>query len=164
MPPLTDAVRLIHYQPRRRIPQEKFRKEVGLKPLRRHVQQLDFPARRPFGRQPLLPERNRAVDVCGGNPLLAERVDLVLHQRDQRRNHDSVTGLHQNRKLIAERLSGTGRHDHAEIASGKDGFHDLLLKIQKPVKSEKVPERLRHGVHLSHRGIFILQRFRVSGL
>src|SRR3546814_8204711 len=43
------------------------------------------------------------VEVGGGNARLAERVDLILHQRDQRRHHDAGALTHERGNLVAQR-------------------------------------------------------------
>ena len=52
-------------------------------------------------------------------PLRDERVDLILHQRDQRRHDDADARPHERGDLVAERLAAAGRHQHERVAAGR---------------------------------------------
>ena len=43
-------------------------------------------------------------------PRQTQRIDLILHQRDQRRDHDVGASSDRGRHLVAERLAATRRH------------------------------------------------------
>ena len=60
----------------------------------------------------------------------AERIDLILHQRDERGDYDIGAAGDRGRNLVAERLAAPGRHHHQRVApieAGSDG-----LGLQRP--------------------------------
>src|SRR4030095_3580956 len=61
----------------------------------------------------------------------AQPIDLVLHQRDQRR-HDDIGSLRQLRwHLIAKRFAAARRHDDQRVALLESGSDRLLLEWTK---------------------------------
>jgi hypothetical protein len=56
-----------------------------------------------------------SADAPGRHAL--ERLDLVLHQRHQRRDHERQVRPHQRRQLVAERLARAGGHHHQHVAA-----------------------------------------------
>ena len=120
VPPLRDAVRLVDdEQPDPRLPdplEEPGRGEA----LGRDVEQPQLaPTPRAssaarFARRVLLGVDER--DRPGARAL--ERLDLVLHQRDERRDDERQVVAHQRRQLVAERLARAGRHDDEHVAAG----------------------------------------------
>ena len=71
---------------------------------------------------------------------LAQRIDLVLHQRDQRRDHDAGAVAQQRRQLIAQRFAAAGRHQHQRIAAGDHLLDDLPLFAAEAVVAEDLAE------------------------
>ena len=98
-----------------------------IQPFGRHVQQIERAvaegALDPAG----LARRQPGIERRGPHPRLPQGVDLVLHQRDQRRDDDPDPGTQQCRQLIAQRFAAAGRHQHDRIAAGDDMLDDLLL-------------------------------------
>ena len=90
VPPLADAVRFVdghEADVARREQVEKVLAPFGDEPLRRDVQQPE-PSLAQSGHDRRFPiGRQRAVVTGGGDAVADQRVDLILHQRDQRR-HD----------------------------------------------------------------------------
>ena len=82
---------------------------------------------------------------------LVQGLDLVLHQRDQRRNDDRRAGSQQGRDLVAKRLAATGRHQHEGIAATADAFdHGLLVAAERGIAKNAV-EQLQCGIgHAVH--------------
>ena len=70
---------------------------------------------------------------------------LILHQRDQRRDHDAGTGTQQGGNLVAQRLAAAGGHQHQGIAAGDQLFDDLLLQAAEVVESEDAAKQLTRG-------------------
>jgi hypothetical protein len=62
------------------------------------------------------------VDTARG-----EEVDLVLHQRNQRRHDHREAVQHQRRELVAEALTAAGRKDRERRAAVQECVDDLLL-------------------------------------
>ena len=67
---------------------------------------------------------------------LAQGLDLVAHQRDERRHHDGHAGAAERRHLVAERLAAAGRHQHQRVAAGHDVIDDLGLVAAELVEAE----------------------------
>ena len=111
-------------------------------PLGRHVEQVERAVadraldRRRFGR------RQPRVQRRGAHPELAQRVDLVLHQRDQRRDDDAEARAQQCRDLVAQRFAAAGRHQHDGVAAGRDLLDHLLLRAAEFVKAK---DRAQHA-------------------
>ena len=127
MPPLRHTVRLIDHDHRERHHGETMREIRRLELLRRHVEQLDPSAihvTQPLDR---LLVGDRAVHIGGGDPLLRQRLHLILHEGDQRRNDDRPLREQHRRDLEADRLPRTCRHDGHHILPGKDGRDHILL-------------------------------------
>ena len=61
----------------------------------------------------------RRVEERRAHAELQQRRDLVLHQRDQRRDDDPGAGAHQRRDLVAQRLAAAGRHQHQRVAAAR---------------------------------------------
>ena len=55
------------------------------------------------------------VDALGAQAARAELRDLVVHQRDQRRDDQRRAAARQPRQLVAERLARAGRHDEQRV-------------------------------------------------
>ena len=62
----------------------------------------------------LLARVERRVEKGCLDAGLSQRLDLVLHQRDQRRDDDAGAGPHEGRDLIAQRLAAARRHQRQQ--------------------------------------------------
>src|SRR6185436_17714758 len=114
-----------------------------LEPLRRHVHQPVLTA--PQRRLPLLPFgiRQRAVHERGGDAPGAQRVHLILHQRDERRDHHRGALEEQRRKLVAEALASSGGQDGDGRPPREDGPHHRFLPLAERLVSKVLLQRLR---------------------
>ncbi len=74
-------------------------------------------------RRPVAP----GVDALRLEAQLAELRHLVLHQRDERRDDQRRAAPREARKLVAERLAGSGRHDQEDVLARHDRSADRLL-------------------------------------
>ena len=90
--PLRDAMRLVDREQRDAACARACRAQCGMsEALGGDVEQVERAvAQRPFDRGGLA-GRQRGIERGGAHPGLAQRVDLVLHQRDQRRDDDADT-------------------------------------------------------------------------
>ena len=118
VPPLGDAVRLVdHEQPDLGLPdplEEAGRRE----PLRGDVEQPRAAADRAVERRAVRRRVLLRVDhrhLAGRDAL--ERLDLVLHERDERRDDDREVRAHERGELVAERLARARRHDDEHVAA-----------------------------------------------
>src|SRR3712207_8658497 len=69
-------------------------------------------------------------DRAGRDAL--ERLDLVLHERDERRDDDRQVGPHERRQLVAQRLAGPRSEEHtSELQSRQYLVCRLLLEKKK---------------------------------
>ena len=152
--PLRHAVRLVDGEQRdpaaveqvhRAGHPQSFRCEVEQVELAGHEGRLDAAARgRVLGR----------VEEAGPHPERGQRVDLVLHQRDQRRDDDADPRAHERRDLIAQRLAAAGRHQHQRVAARHHRVDDLRLVAAELAVPEHAPEhveRRRSGVGRARR-------------
>ena len=106
--------------------------EAGCRqPLGRHIEQVELAAREPAAHLGRLLGRQRRVEGLGIDACLAQRLDLVAHQRDQRRDHDADARPAEGRHLVAGRLAGPGGEQHHRIAAGRDVGDDVFLLAAK---------------------------------
>jgi hypothetical protein len=78
----------------------------------------------------------RRVEGRGANAEAPHLLDLVAHQRDQRRDHDGERAIDDRRQLVAHRLAGAGRHDGEHVLAGEHGGDDLGLAGAEVVIAE----------------------------
>ena len=143
--PLRDAVRLVHHEQRDAPPlQGGHELRVG-QALRRGEDDGIVGHRDALQRCLLLVARLRAVHLLGGHPGPLQLLGLVLHERDERRHHHRRALEVQRRKLIAQRLAGTGGHDGQRVAAFQHARDDLLLAVVQPDDAEGLAQRLPHG-------------------
>ncbi len=147
VPPMADAVRLVHHhqahlaagdQPAQR----------ALERLGRHVEQLDLAAAQRGDPLAALLELEGRVDQRGAEAEPGESVHLVLHQRDQGRDHQHRPGQQLGRDLEGERLAGPGGHHPDAVAAGEHGVDDLALPGAELRVAEHGFEHLLGGVVL----------------
>ncbi len=129
---------LIHcHQGDGQLPQ-KAAESPGLEPLGGDVQEL---ARSPANLTvdcPVFLRVQRRVDVCGGNARLSQGGNLILHQRDERGEHQGQSRQQQGRKLVADRFPRPGGHNAHHVPARQKGVHQRLL----PGAKAAVPEIL----------------------
>ena len=114
-------------------------------PLRGDIEQVELAvAERPFDRAGLA-RRQGGIERGGAHPGLAQRVDLVLHQRDQRRDDDPDPRPQQRGQLVAQRLAAAGRHQHERVAAGGDVLDDLLLLAAEARIAEDAAQQAERG-------------------
>ena len=69
----------------------------------------------------------RGIEEGGAHAHFGQRIDLVLHQRDQRRDDDADAIAQQRRDLVAQRLAAAGGHQHQRVAAMADVVDDVGL-------------------------------------
>ena len=87
--------------------------------------------------------RHGAVDESGPDALGPERVDLVFHQGDQRRDYQGYAVEQHRRKLVADGLATARRHEHQRIAPGEHVPDDVFLVGQKSIVPKALFEQAR---------------------
>src|SRR5215211_2030217 len=78
-----------------------------------------------------------------------ERLDLVLHERHERRHHDGEVITQESRELVAERLSGPRGDDHQHVTVRQCGLAGLELARPEAPEAE-VLTKGRGEVHGGH--------------
>ena len=96
-------------------------------PLRRDVDEAQFAAHQAIEHSAVFVRIVRGIERRGGNAGAAQLRNLIAHQRDQRRHHNSEAVAEQRRDLIAERLAASGWHHRQHVAAIKDLGDDLGL-------------------------------------
>ena len=76
---------------------------------------------------------------------LAQAVDLIFHQRDQRRNHNVGTLGHGRGNLVAQRLAAAGGHNDQRVAVIQFSADRLLLQRPQLIVSPIAPQGIEDG-------------------
>ena len=131
--PLGQAVRLVEHPRPHLAMLQCIGERDAAKLLRRNEDQPDVAEAEFVEHHAPLHRRQHAVQVARtGDPARIEVVDLVLHQRLQRRNDHGQTAVavvaRQSRELKAQRLSTAGRQNREGRFAGEPVFDDDLLK------------------------------------
>lgn len=123
--------------------------EVGvLEPLWRHIENLVLSSGHGFERLPLLLGRHGRIYLADRQAESLELVDLVLHQGDERTDHDGHTVDHESGKLKSEALAKARGHDHEGAI---DPLDDLVYYRLLPRTEGFEPEGLE-SLRLVHSG------------
>ncbi len=141
--PFAGTVRLVDRQQSHTGVRDRFEKLSIAQSLRRDVNQVERSRCHLTHHFVLLASGQRAVDQPRRDPQTLQRVDLVLHQCDQRRDDDRGPFACQTWQLITEALSTSGRHHAQHIITAGDGVDDIALTGPKRLQSE--PRQKRFG-------------------
>jgi hypothetical protein len=140
--PLRHAVRLVDREQRDLDTIDQVEATRHSQPLRRDVQEVELAGdQRTLGRARGLGALGR-IEECGAHAQLQQGSDLVLHQRNQRRDDDARPRPHQRRDLIAERLPPAGRHQHQRVAAADDVVDDFALAGAEARVAEGLAQQL----------------------
>ena len=126
---------------------------LGVEPLGRDVEQVELAGEvgaLDSGRA--RPACWRGVEVGGAHADAHEGVDLVVHERDERRDDDAGALAQQRGDLVAEALAAAGRHEHDRVAAAGDLVDDLGLLAAEGVVAEDGVQRLGGGGELRRCG------------
>ena len=144
--PLAQAVRLVDREKRDLHALQCAEKRLRTEALRRDIDQLVAPRPHPVQALLLVFPRHRRVDQRRRDALRKQRVHLVLHQRDQRRDDQRHTLKTKCRQLIAQRLPAAGRHHHQPVAATGNLLDHPVLSVEKSAVSEVLLERFERGL------------------
>src|SRR4051794_6551477 len=150
--PLGDAVRLVDREQRDLRLAEPREETLVVEALRRDVQQPELTATQAVGDIARLGGVQARVEPRRIDALTGKQVDLILHQRDQRRDDHRHAVEHQRRQLVAEALAAAGREDGERRAARKERFDHLLLTGAERRPAEAVGEKLGGGHELDATG------------
>ena len=92
------------------------------------------------------------VEARRGDAACPERIDLVLHQGDQRRDHQGEAVEQQRGQLVAERLAAAGGKDREGRAAGEQGLDDRFLAVAEGGEAEVGLEGVGEGA--GHAGVW----------
>src|SRR2546425_5141640 len=151
--PLADAVRLVHREERRIGARQLLGEAVHDQALRRDVEQVVAAGAEAAEHLRALRRRLAAVEVRGGHACLAKTVDLVLHERDERRDDDGQALQMRGGRLVAERFAAArGEHDDG-IAPVEDGGDGFALQRKEAVVAPDTPYGLVNELRLDDANI-----------
>ncbi len=140
VPPLRHTVGLVDREQCDGAAVEELGSRLDPQPLGGEVQQVEFtgdvggfntPA---FGGVLGRVEEARTHTHCG------ERIHLVLHQRDKRRNHHTGALADERGDLVTQRFTAAGGHQNKGVAASDDLLDDLRLGSPKGVVAERFLE------------------------
>ena len=89
---------------------------------------------------------------AAATPASRSALDLILHQRDQRRDDEADAVAHERRDLIAQRLAAARRHQHERVAPGQRRRDDGLLLAAEARVAEHVAQDAARAVVARRRG------------
>ena len=148
MPPLADAMRFVNGKQRHlpalgqgiELRQEARRGDA----LRCRVQQREFTAQQALLHCGGFHAAEAGVQKGGFHAGFVQGAHLVVHQGDQRRDHDggAVAGLLacDGRDLVAQGLTAAGGHQHQRVAAGHHMLNDGLLRAAESVIAKNLAQ------------------------
>ena len=112
----------------------KIPEQLSFQSLRCHIDHLIGSGTGLFQGGIEFPAGKSAVDVGRFDPSRFQCLDLILHQRDQRRDDQGDPRKEQGWDLVAERFAGPGGHDPQYIPALEQGIdQDLLSRTERSV-------------------------------
>src|SRR5205085_1553587 len=93
------------------------------------------------------------IDEGAGDAAFGELINLIFHQRDERRNYQRNAVAHQGGQLIAERLAAACGHDDDRVAARQHRLDDFVLALAEFCEAKILLQRLARGCSLAHSGI-----------
>ena len=129
--PLGNAVGLVHRHQRDLPGLDRLQETIRQQPFRSHIDDLVHAAPDVAVHQPDLIGRQGAVDIGRRHPGIFQGHDLIPHQGDQRRDHQSDSVQQQSRNLVAQAFAAAGGHDAEGIPAGQLGVDQRLLAAPK---------------------------------
>ena len=140
-------MRLSHRKQRDFHPLQRLEKTLGAKPLRGHIDQLVAAVAHPIQAFLLLGPGERGIDQRRVNATGHQRIHLVLHQCDQRGNHQGYPTETKCRNLETQGFAPAGGHHHQTVPAGYNLRDDLLLPVQETREPEIALERFVRPRH-----------------
>ena len=145
--PLAQAVRLVDREERDLAPVDGGAEASVAEALGRDEHEPAEPSASAASTDSASPGGSEALSTCAAPcPAARQRIALIAHERDERRDHDRQPVEGQARELVAERLARARRHHDERVASVERGLDGLLL----PGPERLVPEQavqMRGRVH-----------------
>ncbi len=138
--PFADAMRLVDRDQRQPRMLGQLAEPFGRRAFGSDIEQVELAGAEPLDRR--LAVAVRRGQRSGADPDRLGRADLVVHQRDQRRDHQRGAVADQRRELVAQRLARAGRHHRKRGLARDHSRDDLLLNAAKRVEAERAFENL----------------------
>jgi hypothetical protein len=114
----------------------------------REIEQLQTAIANLVGHAALLFQPQGAVHAGGRHSAIGKRIDLIFHERDQRRNNDGQP-LHRERGCLkAQRFAAAGRQHDYRVAARQHRLHRLWLQRTKALEA---PNLAKNAAKLFHR-------------
>ena len=132
--PFADAMRLVDRKQADRRAAQQFAKVPRRSALGGDVEQVELAGLE--ARDRLAPVLVGAGQRAGANPDRLGRAQLVVHQRDQRRDDDARSFEHHGGQLVAERLARAGRHHRQRPFPRQHARDDIGLDAAERGKAE----------------------------
>ena len=143
MPPLTHAVGFIDREERELRIVKQAMSRIGQQTFRCHIEQFQFASAGLLSNLVFFGARQRAIQKCSTDSASDQRVDLIFHQRDQRRHDDRQPLTAKRGCLKTERLSGSRWKHGQRILVLHHRHHGGQLSRPKTVKAPVLLERCR---------------------
>ena len=142
--PFADAMRFIDRDQREVHAADQPPERVARRALRSDVEQIERAALQPLGSLLAIRVGRRQRRRAEAHRVSAS--DLVVHQRNQRRDDQRRAIARNCWQLVAERLSRSGRHHRQRVLAGEHAADHLLLDAAEGVKAKSLFEdRVRVG-------------------
>ena len=127
LPPLRNAVRFVHRHKAHIQALAQGGETFGLQAFGRGVEDAERAAERLLHKGAVGLLVLAGMQAGGGDALLPQGGDLVLHERDQRRDDQRNAAEQHGRDLVAGRFARAGGHDGQHIPPGCQRVNDGLL-------------------------------------
>ncbi len=131
----------------------------GLQPLRGQVEQVKLAGQEIGLHRRLLAAVLAGVKEASPDAERLQRVDLIVHQGDERRDHHAGARPDQRGYLVAKGLAAAGWHQHQRVAAADQVLDDLLLVTAERVVAEHPAQDAGRSAQIPVEG---LRRHRAS--
>ncbi len=139
MPPLADTMRLVDHEQRDGTVAHEVA-QVAVERFRGEEHQLVLPGTEGIHARTAFVELQCGVDRGHGESQPRDGIHLVLHQRDERRDHEHGSVEQSRRQLVRERLARSGWHQRDTVLAGQHRVDDFTLPGPELVKPEDIAE------------------------
>ena len=136
VPPLRDAVGLVDREEGDPRLAQQVEEALVVEPLRRDVEQLEAPVDDPRGDRALLLRADGRVEPPRRDAEARQEVDLVLHQRDERRHDDRRPLERHGGQLVTERFARARREDRERTVPGEERVDDRAQPLAERREAE----------------------------
>ena len=147
--PLRDAMGFVDSEELHVEPLQRRYHAIGHQTFGREIEDADVSARDALPYLDVFIARGCGIYGLGRDARELQRGDLILHQRDERRNDNGQTAFHQCGHLIAQRFARTRRHDSEHMPVAEQAIDDALLARTERLEAEGLAQNLVLAGHFS---------------